>query len=262
MDFQVNGRKIHAATGSRVLDRDEPAVILLHGAGMDRTVWQLQTRNIAFMGRQAYALDLPGHGRSEGEPLASISEMAEWVMAFMDAAELETATVIGHSMGALVAIEFASKHPEKLNKLCLMGIAEAMPVHPDLLAAAERNEPLGPELIVYWGMGEKAQIGGHPHSGLWVHGASKTLLDLSQPGVLFNDLAACNAYQGTLMAAEKVTSETHFILGKDDKMTPAKKAKPLAAVIGNAEINIIESCGHMMMLERPNQVYDALVGFI
>ena len=118
MDFNVNGNSVHAATGSRAINRDEPAIILLHGAGMDRTVWQLQTRNIAFMGRQTYAVDFPGHGRSEGDPLASIPEMAEWVLAFMDAAKIETATIVGHSMGALVAIEFAGKHPKKLNKLC------------------------------------------------------------------------------------------------------------------------------------------------
>jgi|TARA_B110000495_G_C23000810_1_gene590611 pimeloyl-ACP methyl ester carboxylesterase len=262
MDFNVNGNSVHAATGSRAINRDEPAIILLHGAGMDRTVWQLQTRNIAFMGRQTYAVDFPGHGRSEGDPLASIPEMAEWVLAFMDAAKIETATIVGHSMGALVAIEFAGKHPKKLNKLCLMGIAEAMPVHPDLLAAAQRNELLGPELIVYWGVGEKAQIGGHPQSGLWVHGATKTLLDLSGPGVLFNDLAACNVYEGALVAAKNVTCETHFILGRDDKMTPAKKAKSLADAIRIRETKIIEQCGHMMMTERPNQVYDALVEFI
>ena len=248
MDIQVNGKRVHAATGSRLINKEEPAVILLHGAGMDRTIWQLQTRNIAYMGRQAYALDLPGHGRSEGAPLITISEISEWVSDFMDAAELASASVIGHSMGALVAIEFAGNHPKKLNKLCLMGISEAM--------------PLAPELIVFWGVGGKAQIGGHPHPGLWVHGASQTLIELSRPGVLFNDLVACDTYQGALTAAQKVQCDTRFILGKDDKMTPAKKSKPLVDAIKKSDVKFIEHCGHMMMTERPNLVYKAIAGFI
>jgi pimeloyl-ACP methyl ester carboxylesterase len=262
MDFIVNGKRVHAATGSRVINKEEPAVILLHGAGMDRTIWQLQTRNIAHMGRQAYALDLPGHGRSEGAPLVNISEISEWVFDFMYAAELASASFIGHSMGALVAIEFASSHPEMLDKLCLMGIAEAMPVHPDLLDAAERNEPLAPALIVFWGLGCKAQIGGHPYPGLWIHGASQTLLELSRPGVLFNDLIACDTYQGALAAAQNVRCDTRFILGEDDKMTPVKKSKPLVDAIKKSEVKLIEYCGHMIMTERPNLVYNAIAGFI
>jgi len=262
MEVTVNGLKAHAATGSRDLNADEPAVILVHGAGLDRTVWQLQTRNIAYMGRRAYAVDLPGHGRSEGEALNSIVEMADWIASFMDAAGIEKAKLIGHSMGSFVTLETAARHPHRVEGLCLMGVSDSMPVHPDLLAAAERNERLAPELIIYWGLGEKAKVGGHPHPGLWVHNASQILFENARDGVLFNDLAACNVYTGALNAAGKVKCETLFILGKDDMMTPARKAKPLADAMANAKTTVVEKCGHMMLLERPNQVHDALKGFV
>lgn len=262
MEITVQGHSVHAATGGRAWNEDEPAVILVHGAGMDRTIWQLQTRNIAYMGRRAIAVDLPGHGRSEGVPLASIGDIADWLPAFMDAAGIKTTKLIGHSMGALVTLEAAARYPERIEKLCLMGISEMMPVHPDLLQAAEKNQQLAPELIVYWGLGEKAKIGGHPHPGLWVHNASQALLELSGDGVLFNDLSACNAYTGALEAAAKVQCETLFVLGKDDMMTPARKARPLADAIGKSTTVLINQCGHMMMSERPNQVHDAIKGFI
>lgn len=266
MDITVDGKKIHAATGSRPLNPEEPAVVLVHGAGLDRTIWQMQTRNIAHMGRRALAPDLPGHGRSDGAALTTIEDMADWLPKFLDAAGVETATLMGHSMGALVALEAVARHGGRFDKLVLMGVAETMPVHPDLLAAAEANETLAPELIVYWGLGEKAQAGGHPQPGLWVHSASKTLLDLSRPNVLASDLAACNAYEGGLAAAERITCATLFVLGRDDKMTPAKKARGLADAMtaAGAEVRteIIERCGHMMMTERPNQVYAALKGFV
>lgn len=262
MDVQVDGLRAHAATGSRPIDSSERAVLFIHGAGMDRTVWQLQTRNVAYMGRQAYAVDLPGHGRSEGSALGSIGEMADWIARFMDAAGLESATLIGHSMGALIALECAARNPARMDKLCLMGVAEEMPVHPDLLEAAKQNLPIASELIVFWGVGEEAQQGGHPHPGLWVRGVTQTLLDLSRPDVLHCDLNACNIYKSTPEVAASVTCDTLFVLGRDDNMTPVKKTTSLISAITSSRVEIIDRCGHMMMLERPDGVHKVLRSLI
>ena len=262
MDVQVDGCRAHAATGSRPINNQERAVIFIHGAGMDRTVWQLQTRNVAYMGRQVYSVDLPGHGWSEGQALSSVAEMADWIIRFMDAANVQTASLIGHSMGALVALECAARNPDRLDKLCLMGVAEEMPVHPALLEAAQQNLPIASELIVFWGVGEEAQRGGHPHPGLWVHGASQTLLDMSRPGVLYSDLNACNTYKSATERATSVTCETLFILGHQDKMTPVKSARSLSAAITLSSTEVIDRSGHMMMLERPDEVHKALTSFI
>ena len=262
MDVVVDGVKAHYANGSRPIRRKEPAVILIHGAGMDRTVWQLQTRNIAYMGYQVLAVDLPGHGRSEGKVLPSIGEMADWIMRLMIELKLKSAALIGHSMGALIALEVGSRYPKNVEKLCLMGVASRMPVHPELLKAAKKNQPLASDLIMYWGLGDKAQIGGHPHPGLWVHGANEILIRNSQSGVLYNDLAACDSYQGAVQAAEKVQCSSLFILGDGDKMTPLKQAKKLTEVMQSPEVRVIKDCGHMMMSERPNEVSKNLKAFI
>ncbi len=262
MDVEVDGKRAHAAIGSREANPDDPVVVLVHGNGLDRTIWQLQTRHIANRARRALAVDLPGHGQSEGQALVTIEEMADWVIRFMDASGVGTATLVGHSMGAFVTLEAAARHPDRVDKLCLMGIAETMPVHPELLAAAERNELLAPELIVFWGLGQKAQTGGHPAPGLWVHGASKILLANARSGVLYIGLSACNAYQGAAAAAALVKCPTLLVLGRDDKMAPAKKAGPLANAIAGSETVVIDQCGHMMLIERPNQVHRALMPFL
>lgn len=262
MDITVNGRRAHAATGGRDGGDDEPAVILIHGAGMDRTVWQMQTRNIAHRGRRAFALDLPGHGRSDGPTLETIVEMADWVAAFMAAAGIAKATLMGHSMGALVALETAVRHPERAEQLVLTGISEAMPVHPDLLAAAAANQPVAAELIVFWGVGDAAQVGGHPQPGLWVRGASEVLVKSAAAGVLGSDLQACTDYGTANDAAAKVGCPSFFVLGRGDKMTPAKSGQALASEIRDARVSVLENCGHMMMIERPNEFYAALKGVI
>ncbi|NQU59420.1 MAG: alpha/beta hydrolase [Rhodospirillales bacterium] len=262
MDIIVDGQKTHVATGGRDALAGEPVVILIHGSGMDRTVWQFQSRNIAFQGNCVLGVDLPGHGRSEGAPPETIAAMADWLGRFMDAAKVESATLIGHSMGSLIALDMAARFPERVDKLVLMGVAESMPVHPELLEAARQNLPLAPELIVFWGLGDKAKIGGHPQPGLWIHGANETLLKLSQAGVLATDLAACDIYTDATSSARKIKCPTLFVLGRNDLMTPLNKGIALADMVEGSSTAIIERSGHMMMCERPNQVYDALKGFV
>lgn len=262
MDLTVDGLKTHAATGGRESQPGEPAVILIHGAGMDRTVWQFQSRNIAYRERRVLAVDLPGHGQSEGTPPQGIGEMADWICRFMDAAGVDKAILIGHSMGALIALDAAARHPERVDKLVLMGVAETMPVHPDLLEAARNNLPLAPELIVYWGVGERSQIGSHPEPGLWIQGACEALLKLSNDGVIANDLAACADYADGEKSAKNVRCPALFVLADDDKMTPAKKGLALAEHVTDATSVVIENTGHMMMAENPDDVFKAFKGFV
>src|SRR5262249_19871001 len=140
-----------AATGGRPFDASRPTILFLHGAGMDHTVWAMQARTFAHHGRSVLAIDLPGHGRSDGSLLRSIGAMAPWVVALRDAAAVQGAALVGHSMGALIALEAAAAAPARVRSLALVGVAERMPVHPDLQAAAADNRRLAPELVTSWG---------------------------------------------------------------------------------------------------------------
>lgn len=254
MEIIVNGKKAHAATGGKDAAEDAPVLVLIHGAGMDGTVWQLQSRYLAHRGIRVLALDLPGHGHSEGDPIASVADMADWVAAFMDAAGVEKAAVAGHSMGALITLEVAARHPDKVRAVGLLGCAAEMPVHPDLIAAAEDGGKLAPALITDWGFGAIAHTGGHLHPGLWAMGAAERLLMDAKPGVLASDLKACDAYKDALAAAAKVEASAALISGDEDKMTPLKNAKPLIEALADATPTVLEKTGHMMMIERPREV--------
>jgi len=76
--------------------------------------------------------------------------------------------------------------------------------------------------------------------------------------VLYNDLAACNAYQNALAAAAQIAVPTTLILGERDMMTPAKAGKALAAALPNARTVVLRGAGHMMMVERPDELLAAL----
>jgi pimeloyl-ACP methyl ester carboxylesterase len=204
------------------------------------------------------APDLPGHGRSPGTPLPTIAEMADWTAALLDAAGAAKATLIGHSMGSLIALETAARHPKKVSGLRLIGTAAAMTVGPDLLKAAEANDHGAIDMVSIWGLGYQAELGGSLAPGLWMHTGAQRVLEQCRPGVLFNDLSACNAYQNALAAAAKVTVPAVLILGERDMMTPVKAGRALAAALPNSRTVVLRGAGHMMMVERPDELLVAL----
>jgi pimeloyl-ACP methyl ester carboxylesterase len=258
VDLSVDGNRVFAATGGRPFDAAQPTVLFIHGAGLDHTVWALQTRYFAHHGRSVLAVDLPGHGRSGGGLMHSITELAAWIVRVLDAAAAQSAALVGHSMGALIALEVAATAPARVRNLALLGVAERMPVHPDLQAAADGNRRLAPELVSSWGHGRSGHLGGNPAPGLWMMGGSLQLLERAPAGALAADLAACNAYDGALAAAARVACPTLLLLGALDRMTPPGKAKPLAAAIERARTVVLPAAGHMLMSERPDAVIDAL----
>ena len=261
MDVNVNGLTIHASTGGRPFDTEKPVVVLLHGAGMDHTVWQFQARAFAYRGYSVLSLDLPGHGRSDDPASATISGYANVVAELIDAVGADSAHIVGHSMGAFIGIELAARYPDMIRSLTLIGVSERMPVHPDLLNAAQANEHHAFDLVSSWGHSRTAHTGGHPTPGLWMMGSTIRLLERSKPGVLHNDLAACNAYESALDRAAKISAPTLVLMGEHDLMTRPKGAAILAEAIPDSATVIVPDAGHSLMVERPDAVIDTLLTF-
>jgi len=260
MQIKVNGTDTFVATGGKPFDASLPAAVFIHGAGFDHSVWALQTRWFSHHGYAVLAPDLPGHGRSGGAPLKTIAEMADWIAGLLGAAGAQPAKLIGHSMGSLIALETAARHPARVTSLALIGTTSTMTVGPDLLKAAEANDPAAIAMMTIWGLGSDAEIGGNLAPGLWMHGGSVRVLEANKPGVIFNDLSACNDYKDALAAAAKVSAPALFILGERDMMTPTKNGKTLAAAVNGARIVILKGAGHTMMVECPDEVLKALQG--
>ena len=260
MQLSVNGFETFVATGGREFDSSLPTVVLLHGAGFDHTTWALHSRWFAHHGYGVLAPDLPGHGRSAGAPLSTIADMADWTSALLDAAGAATARLVGHSMGSLIALETAARHPAKISALSLIGTAATMTVGPDLLKAAEAGDHAAVDMVSIWGLGFQAELGGSLAPGLWMHSGAQLVLEQCRPGVLFNDLNACNTYQNALAAAAGIAVPVTLILGERDMMTPPKAGKALAAALPNSRTVVLPGAGHMMMVERPDELLAALRG--
>jgi pimeloyl-ACP methyl ester carboxylesterase len=258
VEFKVGRSRVFAATGGRPFDPDLPAVIFVHGAGNDHTVWHGPSRYFAYHGRSVVALDLPGHGRSGGAAVATIEGMARWLIRAIDTLGIERVAIAGHSMGGLIALDAAAALGERVTSLAMLGVAKAIPVHAELLAAARRNDHLAVDLITSWGFSRASQIGGCRGPGLWMSGGGMRLLERIPDGVLGNDLAACDSYTGGEDCARRVACPALLILGQRDLMTPPSGGADLAAEMADARYVVLPDCGHMMLVEKPDEALDAL----
>ena len=261
MELSIGGKSAFAATGGRPFDPDRPALVMVHGAGMDHTVWSMQARFFAHHGFSVMNLDLPGHGRSEGPAPSTIPDYTDWLASAIKAAGASDVHLIGHSMGSLIAMSLAARADSGVRKLALLGALPHIQVADGLLNAAMNNDHAAYESIVGWGVGRRAQMGGHRSPGSWIAGTSLRLLEAGQPGVLGNDLGACHRWEDGPATASRVTCPTLLLLGADDRMTPARGARPLAEMIADCRSIVLARAGHMMMAEQPDETLDALGDF-
>jgi pimeloyl-ACP methyl ester carboxylesterase len=264
MKFDVQGRAAYAYTGGKPWSDGGRCVVFVHGALNDHSVWTLLARWYAHHGYRVLALDQPGHGRSDGPPLASVEALADWVIALMDAAGVASAHLVGHSMGSLVALEAAARAPERVAGLVMVGTAYPMKVSDALLATARDDPARAIAMVNAFSHSSLASKPSYPGPGAWLRGGASALMHRIQAdamaagaGNLFeHDFRICDAYATGLEAAARVRCPAQLIVGTRDVMTPAKATKELASVL-HATVARIAS-GHALMQEAPDAVLNAM----
>jgi len=262
VNLAVDGRQAFAYTAAHDIDPAKPTIVFVHGAGLDHSWWGLQSRYFGYHGRNVLAVDLPGHGRSAGPPLATIPEMVDWVFHLLDALKVQKASVVGHSMGSLVALECAARQPARVERIALLGTGYPMKVGEAFLDAAKRNDRAAYDMETIWGHAPLVPLGGNPNPGMWMYGDMLARLARLAPGVLYNDLKACNDYAGGADAAAKVKCPALFILGRRDQMTGPKAGQAFAQMLPAAKVVQIAPSGHSLMAESPDATLDALIEFL
>lgn len=262
MRFTVDGKVVNATTGGAPLDPTRPLLVFVHGAGGDRTMWALQTRYFAHHGWSVIALDLPGHGGSDGPVPDSVEGYGDWLAAVIEASGFDSAAIAGHSLGCFIGLDVAARYPRLVTHLAMLATAATMPVHPALLSAARADEHLAVELITSWSFTKRSQLGGHATPGTWMTGRNLRLTEQALDGALGTDLIAANTYVDAVAAASRVRCPVLFVLGERDQMTPAKAASALIEATADATAVIVAGTGHMMLWEQPDTVIDTLGAFL
>jgi len=266
MELIVNGAKTYCYTGGRPFDAAKPSVVFIHGVLNDHSVWILQSRYLAHHGFNVLALDLPGHCRSAGEPPASVEAAADFVLAMMDAAGLPQAALVGHSFGSLIALEAASRAPQRIRQLVLVGTAFPMKVSPALLEAS-LHDPM--KALTMVNVFSRATLAPPPSAlgpGTWVFGASmalgkRVLASNTKVNLFHAGFQACDRYANGEQAMEKVSCPVLFLLGSVDQMTPPKAAQGLIQRAQHGRVVYLPG-GHHQMNETPEPMLAALTGFL
>ena len=262
MNIQIDGKTIAYSNGSGHPSQHSPLIIFLHGAGMDHSVWVMPARYFARHGYRVMAVDLPGHGRSDGPALDNIDEMADWVRALIEhESESPGETVLaGHSMGSLICMSLAARYPELVNKVLLLGTSAPMPVADVLLNAAQDNDHAAIDMANTWSHGQRSMMGASDNPGTSNLYMGERLLERVADDVYFRDFTACNGF--TTEHYPSIETPTLIITGDEDKMTPPKAGMAVAGMLRNSHVTHLKGCGHSMLVEQPNQTLDAMAAFI
>jgi pimeloyl-ACP methyl ester carboxylesterase len=228
----------------------------------------LLARWFAHHGHSVLAVDLPGHSRSAGPPLASVEAIADWTIALLAAADVERpAAIVGHSMGSLIGLEVASRAPGRISHLVMVATAYPMAVSESLLKTA-RDQPLAAiDQVNAFSLSTLAAKPSYPGPGAWLHGGGRALMrhvlaGSSSPDAGANlfehDFGVCNAYRGGLLAAAGVKCPTTLILGARDQMTRPSAAREIASALVARVVTL--PGGHALMQELPDPMLAALRG--
>ncbi len=261
MRVKVNGHDTFVSTGGRAFDPSGAVLLFIHGSGQSHLSWLLQARFFANRGWQVLAPDLPGHNLSAGAPLDSVEAIADWCADLLAATGVSTATIVGHSQGALATLEMARRHSDRVEKIAMIGCAQAIPVNDVLIDMAANAEDKAMRFMVSWSHSAKGHRHDHTMPGQSHLAFGKQVMGQNATGVLLNDLIACNAYTDGKDAVEAVACPALLILARNDRMVPMKFGLKLAGILADCQTVVIDGAGHFVQSEKSVETNAALRPF-
>ena len=221
---------------------NQPALVLLHGSGGDSSVWQYQLEPLADR-RPVIAVDLPGHGQSQGSLMHDMETYAEWLKLLIDALNLNAFMLAGHSLGGSIAQQFARTFPEMLKGLVLIGTGMRFTIPPGYL------DMLYQDFAKACLISSRQAFAAHMPSDMLERGLA--MLHRNGPEVLLRDLSLCTCFDSTAWA-QTLAMPCLIICGKQDVITPCALSQELAQTITDSTLKLIDESGHMVMQEQPD----------
>ena len=249
---QVGRTRIHFVEQGPSPASSLPPIVFIHGAAGSHQVWLQQLRALGRR-RKAIALDLPGHGDSNGSGADRIEVYRDVVKEFMTALGLDRTVMSGHSMGGAITQSMALAYPGLLAAIVLVGTGARLRVDPQIFSGLQDDVRRTVKLITKW-----ARAPGAAAEALKQD--AEAMLRTPVP-VIERDLRACDAFD-LMEQVEAITLPALVICGTDDLMTPSKYAEYLHHQIHGSQLQLIPAAGHMVMLEKPDEVSEGIEAFL
>jgi 3-oxoadipate enol-lactonase len=260
---------VHATDGTRIHyevtgKSGATPVLMIQGLGASKNAWNLQRIAMATRFR-IISFDNRGAGRSEKptEPF-TLEQMADDALAVLDAAGIETAHVVGASMGGVISQIVAVKYPHRVRSLTLV-------------CTACRNHPWRQELLQSWAKTaeEKGMIEVGKEAAQWVM-SPRSFRRLVPAFTWMGPLAALrprhsfvsqidailNTREDLVDQLSTITAPTMVIVGNQDILTPRGDSEEIAERIPNSELVVISGAAHGLMMEHSSTFNKILIEFL
>jgi len=248
----INGLRIASWINQKPFVEDSKALVFIHGAGGDHTIWVYQYSRIKNNYNIA-ALELPGHGQSEGPGEQSIQPYVQWVRKTMEGLDVTKPILIGHSMGAAIAVTFALQHGDMLSGIVAVSGGARMKVNPLIFEGLKTDPKTVIEMAAHFSLSRK-------NFERLSRPVTESLSKVP-PVVIYKDFKACDETDLTALVSQ-IHVPALIVCGADDKMTPPDLSRYLQEHIEGAKLAIIEDAGHFVMMEKPEAFNEALGEFI
>jgi pimeloyl-ACP methyl ester carboxylesterase len=249
--FNIESTKIACWINSSDFGAHKQSLIFIHGSGGDHSLWSLQYAKL-HKHYNVVAIDLPGHGHSQGSGESDVGNYCLWVRKLMDVLNLKNPILVGHSLGAAITLQFALNYPQEIKGIVPVGGGMKMPVNPSLLVFLKTNPAEAIDLICKLSLAKENR----PK----FFATLKKSLSQVNTDVLYGDFLACSKLDLTEKIS-KINLPALVLCGTEDKMMPPDFSRQIAGGIGGAKLCLIEGAGHMVMMERPKEFNEALNKF-
>ena len=245
------------------------SLLLIHGAGGQEVDWPLAWRSLDDLTRALgltpkdhggeldnypiYSLDLPGHGKSGGKSQTSVEKYAAAVNEFVTAIKLDNVCIVGHSMGASIALNAALNKYSWLTAIAMIGGASKMFVTDAILEGLKENfEPTIENIVKYsW----------YKNTGAFFKQKARQRMLEAGSKVVHDDFYACSQFDVSDRLAE-IDIPALVIASDYDRMVPLKISREMADQLSRSTFVTLENCGHFQHIEQTSRVAKELANYL
>lgn len=230
--------------------RSDRVILFIHGAGGSHRHWWPLINNFS-LDHFVVAVDLPGHGRSEGTAADAISTYRNWLNDLVKLLNIPRVVLVGHSMGGGIALDYVLHYPDSLESLVLIGTGARLRVAPQILEQLRQGRVLTELPLLAYGSNTSPEL---------LRLAQQELCTVPVD-VFLKDFSACDRWD-VMDRLAGVQVPTLVVCGEEDRLTPVKYSQFLKSQIFEAELVVVPNAGHMVMLEQPVEVAGTIEGFL
>lgn len=238
--------------GQEQPDPTKKNLLFIHGAGQNSHFWSRQVSGLA-PHFNTFALDLPGHHRSEGPLSPTIADMARATLNFTDAAGLSSVVPCGLSMGGAVVLQLLLDNPVRFPEAVLANTGARLRVLPDIFEAVINDYDTYLHALFHFAVPPARRT---PEVKEILSSATEKK---NTPAL--NDLKACDIFD-VMPRISEIQSRVLVMGAEKDMSTPLKYLHLLNDKIENSSLAVLEGCGHFSPIESPEEFNKTMTTFL